>query len=141
MIFVESKYILKIYTKIKKLLFIFQSNRAINGQALVGNIGGYLGLFLGYSILQLPGMIEIVAKKIKNWHLWMMISRDNAVKEILYPVTIGEDAFGEPSDTKKEKSGYLTSGNLMEARIRDIEQDIKNVTKTVSQIQQAILEF
>ena len=80
-------YISKIYTKIKRLFFIFQSNREINGQALVGNIGGYLGLFLGYSILQLPGMIEIVAKKIKNWHLWMMISRDNAFKEVLYPVT------------------------------------------------------
>ena len=84
--------------KLSSSFFPFSTNRAINGQALVGNIGGYLGLFLGYSILQLPGMIEIVAKKIRNWHLWMMISRDNAVKEVLYPVMIGEDAFGDPSD-------------------------------------------
>ena len=70
-----------------------------------------------------------------------MISRNNTVKEILYPVMIGEDTFGDAGDTKKEKAGSLTSGKLMEARLRDIEQDIKNVTETVSKIQQAILEF
>ena len=71
----------------------------------------------------------------------MMISRDNAVKEVLYPVTMGEDTFRDPSDTKNENARSLTSGKSMEARLRDIEQDIKDVTKTVSQIQQAILEF
>ena len=86
-------------------------------------------------------MIEVVAKKIKNWHLWMMISRDNAVKEALYPAMMGDDVFGDPSNTKKERAGSLISGKLMEARLREIEQDIANVTKTVSKIQQAILEF
>ena len=39
--------------------------RAIDIQALVGNIGGYIGLFLGYSILQIPGFIVIIFRKVK----------------------------------------------------------------------------
>ena len=70
-----------------------------------------------------------------------MISRDNTVKEVLYPVMIGEDAFNDTCDTKKEKAASMASGKLVEARLKDIEQDIKNVTETVSKIQQAILEF
>ena len=39
--------------------------RAINEQSLVGNIGGYLGLFMGYSILQLPVLIHAILKKLE----------------------------------------------------------------------------
>ena len=41
-------------------------NRAINEQTLVGNIGGYLGLFLGYSILQIPNMIQMLRVEVKE---------------------------------------------------------------------------
>ena len=48
-----------------KLRLWFRSNRfmeikqikAYNFQTLVGNGGGYIGLFLGYSFVQLPSMI------------------------------------------------------------------------------------
>ena len=42
--------------------------RAINEQSLVGNIGGYLGLFMGYSILQLPILIHAILKKLEYWY-------------------------------------------------------------------------
>ena len=32
--------------------------RAINWLSLVGNIGGYVGICLGYSLLQLPNVIH-----------------------------------------------------------------------------------
>ena len=50
--------------------FIFP--RAINAEALVGTVGGYLGLFLGYSILQLPEKINDLAKKVKSWYIEFM---------------------------------------------------------------------
>ena len=34
----------------------------------MGNIGGYLGLFLGYSILQLPNMFQILSTVIIDWY-------------------------------------------------------------------------
>ena len=37
--------------------------RAIDFQALIGNIGGYIGLLLGYSLLQIPDLINWVMLK------------------------------------------------------------------------------
>ena len=51
--------------------------RAINEQSLVGNIGGYLGLFMGYSILQLPILIHAILKKLEYWYLHF--------KSVVYP--------------------------------------------------------
>ena len=46
------------------LLFIC---RAIDFQALVGNIGGYIGLLLGYSLLQIPEFITWVMFKFERY--------------------------------------------------------------------------
>ena len=35
----------------------------------MGNIGGYLGLFMGYSILQVPILIHAFLKKFDHWYL------------------------------------------------------------------------
>lgn len=39
--------------------------RAIGLQALVGNVGGYIGLCLGYNFLQLPGLLMAIIKRLK----------------------------------------------------------------------------
>ena len=38
--------------------------RAYNVQALIGNAGGYIGLFLGYTIKELPKLFQYVINKI-----------------------------------------------------------------------------
>ena len=45
----------------------FYIYRAIDIQALIGTIGGYIGLFLGYSVLQIPNAIIFLIKKIRKW--------------------------------------------------------------------------
>ena len=45
---------------------MFISYRAIDVQALVGIIGGYIGLFLGYSAMQIPFAIILVIEKMKT---------------------------------------------------------------------------
>ena len=40
--------------------------RAIDAQALIGTIGGYIGLFLGYSLLQIPNAITFFVKRLRN---------------------------------------------------------------------------
>ena len=37
--------------------------RAYNTQTLVGNAGGYIGLFLGYTIREIPSFIRYVYQK------------------------------------------------------------------------------
>ena len=48
----------------KGLSFIIY--RAIDFNALIGTIGGYIGLFLGYSILQIPDFLNQMAKNISK---------------------------------------------------------------------------
>ena len=36
---------------------------------MIGTIGGYIGLFLGYSLMQFPNVVIIFAKKIKDYDL------------------------------------------------------------------------
>ena len=39
--------------------------KAYNFENLVGNAGGYVGLFLGYSVIQLPYFATVIYQKIK----------------------------------------------------------------------------
>ena len=41
--------------------------RAYDGQSLVGNAGGYIGLFLGVALVQLPTLIRYVLHSIKGF--------------------------------------------------------------------------
>ena len=46
-------------------LMEIKSIRAFNFQSLIGNAGGYLGLFTGYTMLQLPGILSWVIEWVK----------------------------------------------------------------------------
>ena len=40
--------------------------RAFDIQTLIGNAGGYIGLFLGHTVLQIPGFLYYLWKTIKR---------------------------------------------------------------------------
>ena len=42
--------------------------RAYNGESLIGNIGGYIGLFLGYTILQLPDLLIFLYQQLSRMY-------------------------------------------------------------------------
>ena len=44
-----------------------QQVKAFGIESLVGNVGGYIGLFLGLSIIQLPTFFIFLAKKIDDF--------------------------------------------------------------------------
>ena len=41
--------------------------QALNIESLLGNIGGYVGMFLGVSLLQFPGLLSDAAKMLKSF--------------------------------------------------------------------------
>ena len=54
--------------------------RAIDVNGLIGNIGGYIGLCLGYSILQIPNLVGAILGIIKTRLL--SIRKKNADGEV-----------------------------------------------------------
>ena len=65
MTFIYGK-VYKCVTEIQSITYCF--HRAIDFQALVGNVGGYIGLCLGYNFLQIPGLILVLSRKLKIFH-------------------------------------------------------------------------
>ena len=50
-------------------MHVIQS-RAMSGLSLFGNVGGYVGIFLGVCLVQVPEFLEFIyrnCKKLKNW--------------------------------------------------------------------------
>ena len=54
--------------------------RSIDLQEVIGSIGGYIGALLGYSILQIPEMINVITSKIKLAVQMMKINRRSKKK-------------------------------------------------------------
>ena len=42
---------------------------------MIGTIGGYIGLFLGYSVLQIPNAVIFLIKKSRKWFLDKRLKR------------------------------------------------------------------
>ena len=41
-----------------------EQTRAMGGLSLFGNVGGYVGIFLGVALMQMPDLLEYVYRKI-----------------------------------------------------------------------------
>ena len=46
-----------------------RQTRAYTAITLFGNIGGFIGVFLGYAIIQIPGFLESILSYIKNYYI------------------------------------------------------------------------
>ena len=56
----EITFQLRYYEEIKHI-------RAFDIQSLIGNVGGYIGMFLGFAMWQLPDFLDILKNKIIKW--------------------------------------------------------------------------
>ena len=56
------RFVMKGYLEIEQ-------ERAYTFTTLVGNAGGYMGLFLGYAILHFPKLLSNMVESIKKWFL------------------------------------------------------------------------
>ena len=57
------------------------SYRAIDIQTLIGNISGYIGLCLGYSLLQIPRLVRSIAKKILKRYQFQWNKEEKEIKQ------------------------------------------------------------
>ena len=55
----------------------------MNVQTLVGNAGGYIGLFLGYSFLQIPQAIQGIRRYFQKRH-----QKDKRKKKMREPIVV-----------------------------------------------------
>ena len=82
--------------------------RAIDIQGLIGNIGGYIGLCLGYSILQIPQFIVLILCKVKVYisKLKDKINTDPKISFMLEHKILGDL---QPNDESIVQPKYIHS--------------------------------
>ena len=69
--------------------------RAIDAQALIGTIGGYIGLFLGYSLLQVPSAISFFVTRLSNSLIDLKSGKQKA-NRVLTPSKMAHDPPHKP---------------------------------------------
>ena len=62
--------------------------RAIDIPTLIGNIGGYIGLCLGYSLLQIPELVVFLVKKFSSDWSEHRLNRRNVITHSKHNVNV-----------------------------------------------------
>ena len=85
---------------ISYMIYIY---RSIDSHTLIGNIGGYIGLCLGYNFLQVPALIAIVSKAFKGYFKSQkLIENSNSV---LKPIGTIEKNSNEHKEEQNNSNG------------------------------------
>jgi hypothetical protein len=58
----------------------FKESRAMNIEALIGNILGYVGLCLGFNLLNVPTFLQTQLKKLNNYVKSMSKKQNRVIK-------------------------------------------------------------
>ena len=107
------------------------TSRAIDMNGLIGNIGGYIGLCLGYSILQLPEFVSMMTVVFKRKSIFP--SRKDIVKD-----DVGNDDHkGCSSNTTKVLRREFSKGHIAKGS-RCWQDEAKDINVRLCKIERLI---
>ena len=92
------------------------NSRAIDIQALVGNVGGYIGLCLGYSILQIPDFVLFILYKVQ---MYISRSRKGTIKMDLRNSFMPKQENWEGVNPNDDSISLSIDGRSMISEIRE----------------------
>ena len=111
------------------MLLVILYFRAIDIQGLIGNIGGYIGLCLGYSILQIPQFIVLILCKVKvyisklkekiNTDSKISFMPEHKIRDNLQP---NDDSIGQPKYTHSTIALKSTDIDKIHRKLHTLEQ-------------------
>ena len=103
--------------------------RAIDIQVLIGNVGGYIGLCLGYSFLQIPDFIVFILSKTR-FNL-SRLTKDRIESKSEYPITYVETGF----DNAKSSNKSSTEGSDKTANIACTSTDYDKLYEIIKRLE------
>ena len=77
---------------------------------LIGNIGGYIGLCLGYNFLQIPAMLAIVLKTFREYFKSQKLIKDS--KSVSKPLGSIEKKFNEHNEEQNNPNRRITRSRI-----------------------------
>ena len=90
-----------------------EQRRAYSLESLVGNVGGYLGLFLGYAFAEVPTTLLAVVASIKHWIL-VCLKKKNIIQDIQTPLEKTDESSRDVDSINKNV--WPTEGTPVDTR-------------------------
>ena len=103
--------------------------RAIDIQVLIGNVGGYIGLCLGYSFLQIPDFIVFILSKTK-FNLFRL-AKDKIESNAEYPIMHVETGF----DNASSRNNVPTQGSDQANNIACTNTDLEKLYEIIKRLE------
>ena len=110
--------------------------KAFDMEMLVGNIGGYLGLFLGYALLQIPDLFI----KAKNWLIFkfhligkLLEKQQTTIDVVSEEVNNSDDDANKMHSVDESLTGVLTLDQLTN-RLDYLDKNFKLLSDIVYKI-------
>ena len=119
------------------------TSRAIDFQALIGNVGGYIGLVLGYSIVQIPDLILFLFWKLRKYYL--QHKQRNYINPTSNPscsILVKETQMGKvaESNTKIQENDIYKILHSLKMDLDKTNQKIDSTNQKVDRLSEVILE-
>ena len=117
--------------------------RAIDIQGLIGNIGGYIGLCLGYSILQIPQFIVLILCKVKVYtsRFKDIINKDPKISfmpghKILDNLQPNDDSIGQPKYAHSTIALNSRDIDKLHIKLHTLEQRFETLETNVRELRE-----
>ena len=101
--------------------------RAMNINGLIGYIGGYIGLFVGYSILQIPNTLFALTRKCKKYY-FKIKKEKGSVPSIGIHVNVKE---GKLNDAHKSQISYSDQDTRI--ALQELQAKLYRLTEVVNE--------
>ena len=98
-------------------------------ETLVANIGGYIGLFLGYAILQIPISVGYIINAMKGMYTRRVNSCSESGKS-------HSDSISNDTHTTIDEKQLVSSSTCRNEDIMRIKQSVKDVEYMITSIKQ-----
>ena len=107
--------------------------RAVDVQALIGNVGGYIGLCLGYSIWQLPNLLLFIYQKIRKHYAGKQNDRSQ-ITPVPLNVTVAENNFNGMPDVRTNAFEHDVNG-----RLNRLEEALAKINETMNKLETILI--
>ena len=121
----------------------FRLFRAIDLEALVGSIGGYIGLCLGYSILQLPEFLSSVFVGLGNYYSKMKRTNRINIEKPKGSIFV-EEKYPEEFADHEGEGHQMNSKEIFrwsQKKFEKVEKDFDEFRSSFIEVKHSILEI
>ena len=113
--------------------YLYPNCREIDWNGLVGLIGGYIGLFLGYSLLQIPDLILLLSENAKKYfRKWAAhVANDSSQSTEIQVKEVLSNHIGLKTTTRSSDCCCKYAPWLLQSELKQLSQNMVEISEEI----------